>query len=398
MKKRVFLAAGVLALSLMSGCGKTEDSGLSSPISEEITEDLPAGDADGNGQDAASGENASEDGSEESGQGTAQGGAASPNGASEGAGQNGESGGPAESGGVQTEGETNSKDTGSEFSFAELSGWEFYFSSGAGGWYTDVSINSDGSFEGHFQDSDMGDTGDGYPGGTLYISDFTGRFDKPEKVDDFTYKMKMSSLTIKDRPEKEIIDDVLYVRSTAYGLDGGEEFYLYLPGAKIADLPEEYRQWVGYYNMESMKETELSFYGLYNIKEGNGFSSNKYEQQSLAERIAAEISYAEEIDAQLQEEGQAALTQMDMNINAAQTLENWDNTLNIVWKLLMSELDEETAKALQKEEREWIAEKDAQVKEAGKECEGGSIQPAIEGSVAAELTRERVYELAEYAK
>lgn len=54
--------------------------------------------------------------------------------------------------------------------------------------------------------------------------------------------------------------------------------------------------------------------------------------------------------------------------------------------------------SLRKEEREWIAAKDAEVQAAGQECEGGSIQPSVEAATAADLTKARVYELAEYAK
>ena len=53
---------------------------------------------------------------------------------------------------------------------------------------------------------------------------------------------------------------------------------------------------------------------------------------------------------------------------------------------------------LTKEEREWIKWKDQEVKAAGKEMEGGSMQPLLENDKAAELTRERVYKLAERLK
>ena len=53
--------------------------------------------------------------------------------------------------------------------------------------------------------------------------------------------------------------------------------------------------------------------------------------------------------------------------------------------------------ALRVEEREWIASKEAQVKAAGEGSEGGSIQPLLEATTAAEMTKERVYELEKYA-
>lgn len=391
MKKTIVLAISILSLTYVSACGKGEESQPNLTITEPIAENTSIEDTsigDASKEDASVGDASAKDTSAEK---TSTDNASSKEGSA--AEDSIGSQSPKDpSGEGEAKGET-------EFGFEKLSGWAFYFSSGAGGWYTELSIDSDGSFKGHYQDADMGDTGDGYPGGTLYYSDFTGKFENLEKVDDFTYKMRLTDIDFEKQPDQEeIIDETLYIYSTAYGIDGGEEFYLYLPGARIDSLPEEYRQWVGYYYMEAVSETELPFYGLYNIAEQNGFSSGFYEEKSLSERIAAEISYSEERDEELQAELQAAATQTDMNLAGAEILKNWDDTLNTVWGMLMSELGEADKEALRKEEREWIADKDAQVLAAGKGNEGGSMQPLIEAQKAAELTKDRVYELAEYAK
>ena len=80
-----------------------------------------------------------------------------------------------------------------EFSFQDISDYVFSFSSGAGAWSTELRIHADGTFKGHYQDADMGDAGEGYAGGTLYVCDFTGKFGGLEKVDDVTWKMKLES-------------------------------------------------------------------------------------------------------------------------------------------------------------------------------------------------------------
>ena len=121
-------------------------------------------------------------------------------------------------------------------------------------------------------------------------------------------------------------------------------------------------------------------------------------QPSLFDEIAAEISYAEEREKEIEKKLQEAVTQMDMNITAAEIYQMWDDTLNIVWGLLEANLSEADMEVLRKEEREWIAFKDAEVQTAGQECEGGSIQPLVESTTAADLTKARVYELAEYAR
>ena len=64
--------------------------------------------------------------------------------------------------------------------FSELSKYEFVFSSGVGAWQTMLNINEDGSFQGLYSDSDMGDTGEGYPNGIIYSSKFEGEFTTPK--------------------------------------------------------------------------------------------------------------------------------------------------------------------------------------------------------------------------
>ena len=121
-------------------------------------------------------------------------------------------------------------------------------------------------------------------------------------------------------------------------------------------------------------------------------------QPSLSDQIAAEIFYAEEQEKEIEKKQKEVVTQMDMNIVAAQMQQLWDDTLNRVWGLLEANISEVDMEILRQEEREWIAEKDAKVQAAGQECGGGSIQPLEEATVAADLTKARVYELAEYAK
>ena len=52
--------------------------------------------------------------------------------------------------------------------FERLDGSTFYFLSGAGAWSTELVVSPDGSFTGYYHDTDMGDSGAGYPNGTRY--------------------------------------------------------------------------------------------------------------------------------------------------------------------------------------------------------------------------------------
>lgn len=129
-----------------------------------------------------------------------------------------------------------------------------------------------------------------------------------------------------------------------------------------------------------------------------GPSEEDPSQQSLSEEIAAEISRTEEQEKVVEKKQEAATTQPEMNKTAEEMYQLWDDTLNAVWKLLEASLSEADMDALRKEELQWIASKEAEVRAAGLENEGGSIQPLVEAMTGAELTRARVYELAEYAE
>lgn len=53
----------------------------------------------------------------------------------------------------------------------------FVFSSGAGGWFTELELQPDGSFTGSYHDSEMGEFAEDYPNGTVYVCEFSGRFE-----------------------------------------------------------------------------------------------------------------------------------------------------------------------------------------------------------------------------
>lgn len=272
--------------------------------------------------------------------------------------------------------------------FAELKGLEFYFSSGAGGWRTIVRIKADGSFWGVYSDSEMGSIGEGYPHGTYYYCEFAGRFTEPVKVNDYTYSMEIEEMYYANEPDtEEIIEEMLYCYTTPYGLDGAKEVLLYLPDAPTAELPEEYMDWV-YNGMEDTNAEKLSFYGLYNVTEQNGFSS----YNALEDYMANTKLWSDMRKDSLENE---ALTQTEMNIKSQELYAIWDGALNDLWSEVKMTVSEEEFEQLLEEQRLWIAEKERAVEEAGKEVEGGSMYSLVVNMKAAELTEERVYELYE---
>ncbi len=286
--------------------------------------------------------------------------------------------------------------------FTDVAGKEFYFSSGAGAWYTVLHIQEDGTFDGHYQDADMGDAGEAYPNGTLYYSTFSGSFTAPERAGDDAWVFRIASIEYEREPgTEEILDGVFYKYTDAYGLENAEDLYLYLPGAPISGLPESFVRWVGYYSVREVEGLPLPFYGLFNENAEEGFSTPIEEGAYVSpERYAVDwlIQQAEDAGKRLEADLQAAQTQADMNQISGQIYENWDGALNAVWKILKSYFmyPEERMAQLTEEERAWIAMKEEAVLEAGKEYEGGSMQAMVQNLKAAELTQERLYELGEY--
>ena len=161
--------------------------------------------------------------------------------------------------------------------FNQLNGKSFDFASGAGGWRTSLTFGPDGTFTGNFSDADMGDTGDGYPNGTLYVCNFSGSFAGAARVDDFTWSVHLKEVNLERAPEEtEIIDGVRYIYANPYGLDDGDLFYIYLPGRSTADLPEQYMLWVSMplvWGKDNTPST-LPFWGMYNVGGEMGFFSS----------------------------------------------------------------------------------------------------------------------------
>lgn len=133
---------------------------------------------------------------------------------------------------------------GDELTFETLAEMEWVFSSGAGAWSTELRFGADGTYTGSFHDSDMGESGDGYPGGTLYYSSFNGQMSMAGRADDGAWLLRVDSLTMENKPgEESIEDDVRYVAAEPYGLSEGDELKVYAPGTPADALSEEMQMW-----------------------------------------------------------------------------------------------------------------------------------------------------------
>ena len=118
----------------------------------------------------------------------------------------------------------------------------------------------------------------------------------------------------------------------------------------------------------------------------------------IAENLRDTLSSTESRTARLEDsiENDAALSQDDLNALSADLYAAWDALLNQLWEVLQQILDEDTMETLTFEERAWIAEKEQATEAAAAPYGSGSVTALVCNLKAADMTRERVYELMEY--
>ena len=189
--------------------------------------------------------------------------------------------------------------------FEELARADWSFCSGAGGWSTDMQIRSDGSFTGTFHDSEMGESAETYPNGTVYFCSFSGLMTITERIDENTWKVYINELT-KDETESEAIDDgIRFVASEIYGLSEGDEMTLYGPETKLSAIPEEMVIWTHALDFEEKPET-IGAWFLSSEKNESGFIGTVFADgvgiaNPWAEMTAEELAQASGIDFQVPE-------------------------------------------------------------------------------------------------
>lgn len=158
----------------------------------------------------------------------------------------------------------------------DASVWEevpenFVFSSGVGAWATELQVENDGSFTGYYHDSDMGETGNGYPNGTVYICNFSGKFSEPLRFDKCMYEMDLEELKMEGSIGDSYIENgVRYVYSEPYGISGSDQFTLYTPGQPYELVSEDFAWWVRNSGMNNSNDY-LTCYAICNATTQDGF-------------------------------------------------------------------------------------------------------------------------------
>lgn len=170
-------------------------------------------------------------------------------------------------------------------SFGIVTDVDFWLSSGVAAWSTSLRINANGTFDGSYQDTDMGETGEEYPSRTIYNCEFSGKFKNLKKVNDYTYSFELDELNAENTTKREFIDasGARIVPAEPYGLETGKNYMLYLPNSEMSALPSEFVRWVSMPMAWSSDEipTLLPFYGIYNVDGQYGFIGSKSALQKV---------------------------------------------------------------------------------------------------------------------
>ncbi len=277
--------------------------------------------------------------------------------------------------------------------FQDLSTRRFDFSSGAGAWGEEFVIEKDGYFTGGFHDSNMGETGDGYPDGTFYCGSYSGHFADLIKVGEYIYEMKLTDITYKEEPgTEEIIDGVRNVYTDSYFMGANDTFRIYLPGMPIDEISEELYWWVKVYNQS---ESELTMIVI--ADEKNELAAASVSRFTPSEEAQMSYnSYKQSFDYWADKLANEAQTTAEMVEYSGRMYEVSDDCLNELWKLIRYNLPEDRYAEILKEQRAWIKEKEEKAKEAADAYEGGSFASVSANDMLAQLTIERCAKLVEY--
>lgn len=279
-----------------------------------------------------------------------------------------------------------------DLTFEDLSELQFEFMSGAGGWSEEFTIEKDGYFTGQYHDSDMGSTGEGYDGGTMYFSSYSGYFTDLVKINDYTYEMTLEDISYDYTVDtEEIKDDILYIYTESYCLGGTDTFRIYLEGTPVSEISEEVYSWL---NMANNDETELTMVAI--ADEINGYGIYSYERLSpLEDAQMTYDTYKESYDYynELLEDANSTL---EMNEYSQTMYEFSDECLNYIWNLVKNNTDEEDFAEILEEQRDWIDEKEEKIEEIEEEYNGATLQGPTINITLAEMTMERCEELIEY--
>lgn len=134
------------------------------------------------------------------------------------------------------------------------------------------------------------------------------------------------------------------------------------------------------------------------LQEDNDDSSDSYSSildTTASTSLQEELEQVEAKDEEISNTDTSDMTQFEMNCLAGDRYSLWDGELNSIWSRLSEKLSGSEKEKLVNEQKEWIVQKDRNRDVAGIENGGGSLAPLLMNDYAADMTRVRVYYLAQ---
>ena len=129
---------------------------------------------------------------------------------------------------------------------------DYIFASGVGGWSSQMTIASDGTFTGKGSDNNYD---------SVSKWSFNGTFDNVNKVSDKEYTMDIVNFNKASGSKREFVQNGQKIYEEVidpWGIAADEKAHVYLPGYPIKDIPEGARGWVnGSYAKRDMEKLDV---------------------------------------------------------------------------------------------------------------------------------------------
>ena len=158
---------------------------------------------------------------------------------------------------------------------------------------------------------------------------------------------------------------------------------------------------IGYFLVTNHKSLNEGDINSESVSSDNQFvtlseaSSDAEKETNDEKTIQLELAEVEAKSDELDNADTSNMSQFDINELASERYSLWDDELNSIWTRLVEVIPADEKDALVKEQQSWIDTKEKNADVAGVENGGGSLAPCLMSDEAANLTKVRVYYLAE---
>lgn len=165
------------------------------------------------------------------------------------------------------------------FLFEKLNGQQLVRNYGEDTGWTNLEFTEDGNFTGSYFGKIKNDGFDAglteyawiwHRGEEIHTSDFKGKFNIVEQINDNVYKMKLDNFEITS--EYGRYDDIYFNVDFALGIKPDADYYLYIPGTPASLLPHEDSRLDNNYKKEDAKEDKTQGFIIWNKYEDEVFN------------------------------------------------------------------------------------------------------------------------------